>query len=120
MDTIKLNILSVIGSKFCVEAEDGEKIYDLIYKAFKENKKIELSFLNIELLTTAFLNSAVGKLYKDFNEDEIKKKLSVSDISKSGAVSLKRVVDNAKLFYKNPEALQDSINNILDDYTDTL
>ena len=66
------------------------------------------------MLTTAFLNTAVGQLYKDFSEDYIKENLRVSDISESGKVSLKRVVDTAKLFYKNPDAMQQSINDILE------
>jgi hypothetical protein len=39
----------------------------------------------------------------------------VSDISDSGIVSLKRVVDTAKLYFKDPEAMQRSINDILED-----
>jgi len=76
METIQIKIYSITGSEFCVEAEDGEKVFMLIYKALKEKKKVELSFQNVELLTTAFLNSAIGKLYKDFTEQEIKALLS--------------------------------------------
>ena len=72
MDNVNINIYSVIGNSFCVEAEDGEKVFELLSKALKEKKKVVLSFGNIELLTTAFLNSAVGKLYKNFTEEEIK------------------------------------------------
>ena len=115
MDKIKINVYSIVGSKFCVEADDGEKIYELIVKELSDNKKIDLNFQNIELITTAFLNSAIGKLYKDFSEETIKNYLSVSEISDTAAISLKRVVENAKMFYKNPQALQDSINNILDE-----
>ncbi len=112
---VTINIFSIVGSTFCVEAEDGEKVYELIERALTENKKVEISFLNIELLTTAFLNSAIGKLYSGFSEVKIRELLSVKDITSSGAVSLKRVVETAKAFYKNPEALQDSISKILEE-----
>ncbi len=113
MDTIQIKIYSIAGSEFCVEAHDGEKVFTLISKALKEKKKVEISFQNVALLTTAFLNSAIGKLYKDFSEQEIKASLSVKEITQSGAVSLKRVVETAKAFYKNPDALRESVNKIL-------
>lgn len=115
MDTLNINILAIVGSTFCIEAEEGEKVYELVKKAITEKKKVELSFLNIELLTTAFLNSAVGKLYGDFSEEEIRAFLSVKDISRSSAASLKRVIETAKLYFKNPQELEDSINKILEE-----
>jgi hypothetical protein len=51
-------------------------------------------------------------LYKEYPDEFIKANLKVSDISDSGKVALKRVVDTAKLFYKDPEALKRSIDEI--------
>lgn len=115
MENITISIVNTIGDVFGVEAEDGQKVYALITKAFADKKKVTLSFQNIEMLTTAFLNTAVGLLYKDFPESFIKENLSVSNISESGKVALKRVVDTAKLFYKDPEALKRSIDEISED-----
>lgn len=116
MNTIIINIVNTIGDVYGVEAEDGQKIFNLIHKAFLEDKKVLLSFQNIEMLTTAFLNTAVGQLYKDFTEEYIKENLKVSnDISDSGKVALKRVVNTAKMYYKDPEALKRSIDEILEE-----
>lgn len=115
MESITINIKNVIGDAYGVEAEDGQKVFELIEKAFNDKKMVVLSFLNIEMLTTAFLNTAVGQLYKDHPEDFIKKNLSVIDISESGKVSLKRVVDTAKLYYKDPDGLERSIDEIIGD-----
>lgn len=113
MEITKINIVNIIGDVYGVEAEDGQKVYTLIKKAFDRDQQVELSFLNIEILTTAFLNTAVGQLYKDYSEEMVKTNLQVTNISESGKVALKRVVDTAKLFYKNPEAMQRSIDEIL-------
>lgn len=115
MEKININIVNTIGDVYGVEAEDGQKVFELIVKAFNDEKKVMLSFQNIEMLTTAFLNTAVGQLYKDYIESYIKENLSVSDISDSGKVALKRVVDTAKLYYKDPEALKRSIDQITED-----
>lgn len=110
-----INIKNTIGDIYGVEAGDGQKVYELIRKALDGGHKVVLSFLNIEMLTTAFLNTAIGQLYKDYSEEFIKNYLQVTDLSDSGKVALKRVVDTAKLFYKNPEALRNSIDDILGD-----
>lgn len=110
-----INIVNTIGDTFAVEAEDGQKVYTLIKKAFDKGNKVVLSFLNVKMMTTAFLNTAVGQLYGDYAEETIKERMQVQDISESGIVSLKRVVDTAKLFYKDPDALKRSIDEILED-----
>jgi hypothetical protein len=112
MENTTINIVNAIGDVYGVEAEDGQKVFELIIRAFGDKKKVTLSFQNIEMLTTAFLNNAVGQLYKDFQEDHIRENLRVTDISESGKVALKRVVDTAKLYYKDPEALKRSIDEI--------
>lgn len=114
MENITISIYNTIGDVYGVEAEDGQKVFELIKKAMDNGNSVTLSFLNIEILTTAFLNTAVGQLYKDYSEDIIKSRLEVTDISESGKIALKRVVDTAKLFYKDPEALKRSIDNIKD------
>ncbi|MBA5630336.1 STAS-like domain-containing protein [Moheibacter lacus] len=115
METINISVINTIGDSYGVEAEDGQKIHELIKKALDAGHKVVVSFLNIEMLTTAFLNTAIGQLYKDFSEEQIKANFNVSDLSDAGKISLKRVVDTAKLYYQNPEALDESIKNILED-----
>lgn len=115
MDTITINITNVIGDTYAVEAGDGEKVFELVSKALDDKRKISVSFQNIEMITTAFLNTAFGKLYKDYSEDDIREYLSVTNITDSGTVALKRVIDTAKLFYKDPEAMQRSIDEIMEE-----
>lgn len=115
MENSTINIVNAVGNSFCVEAEDGQKVFELIKKVLVEERKVTLSFLNVEMLTTAFLNTAIGQLYRDFPEELIKENLKVENLNHSGLVSLKRVVDTAKLYYKDPDAMQRSINDILGD-----
>jgi hypothetical protein len=115
MEANTINIINVVGDSYCIEAEDGEKVFALISKAIADDKKVILSFLNVEMLTTAFLNTAIGQLYRDFSAEKIKEYLSVKDMTQNGLNALKRVVETAKLYYKDPEAMERSINDILGD-----
>jgi hypothetical protein len=115
MEANTINIINVVGDSYCIEAEDGEKVFALISRVIADDKKVILSFLNVEMLTTAFLNTAIGQLYRDFSEEKIKNFLSVKDMTQNGLNALKRVVETAKLYYKDPEAMERSINDILGD-----
>jgi hypothetical protein len=114
---VNISVANIIGNVYGVEAEEGQKVYEFVKKVFAKNRKVMLSFLNIEMLTAAFLNTAIGQLYKDFSEEKIKEDLRVENISDSGKVVLKRVVETAKLFYNDPKTfqrLQKSIDKILE------
>ncbi|MCK5202188.1 MAG: STAS-like domain-containing protein [Spirochaetales bacterium] len=113
MNIIKLSVYSITGDSFCIAAEDGEKVFLQLKKAMDEKMPIDLSFLNIEMLTSAFLNTAIGQMYDSFDENEIKSRLSVSDIKDEDKLLLKRVVDTAKAYYKNPSQFEESINKII-------
>lgn len=113
MEILTISVFNTVGNSFCVEADDGQKVYELIKKALQESRKVKVSFQNVEMLTSAFLNTAIGQLYKDFTEEEIKSSLSVDNLANEDAALLKRVVSTAKLYYKDPEEMEKSITEIL-------
>jgi len=113
MQEINISVFNTVGNSFCVEADDGQKVYNLIQKALQEGKKVKLSFQNAEMLTSAFLNTAIGQLYRDFPEDKVKSSLTAEYLSPEDKALFKRVTTTAKLYYKDPERMQNSIKEIL-------
>lgn len=109
------SVYQIVGNEICVEAEDGLKVSAIIRDFISNKKKIQLSFLNVKMLTSAFLNTAIGILYKDFSDEDIKTYLSVTDIDSTDAVLLKRVVETAKAFYSDPDRIRNSLNEILEE-----
>jgi hypothetical protein len=99
---IELSIFEIVGSPLCVASDDGQKVYDRIVAAFKEGQVVTVSFLNVTSLTSAFLNAAIGQLYGSFREDQIRSKLKVTDLQPDDLALLKRVVDTAKEYFKDP------------------
>jgi len=114
----KIKVTGAVGDKLCVSSEDGQKLFDLINKNFKEHNKVELSFQDVTNLTSAFLNTAIGQLYGNFSEEFIKKNLSVVDIETDDAVILKRVVDRAKDYFKDPEPYEKAVNEVIGDHNE--
>ncbi len=113
-EQVTISIFDVVGSGHCTASEDGQKVYELIRPMLTKGAKIIVSFKNVEDLTSAFLNAAIGQLYGEFAEDDIKARVTVSDASQDDLIILKRVVDRAKDFFKNPERYEEATSKTLD------
>jgi len=100
---ITVRIFDIVGGPLCVSAEDGQKVYEKIVPLLRGGNKVALSFDQIETMISSFLNAAVGQLYGEFTEDQIRAQLSVQDIDQEDLTLLKRVVDNAKAYFRNPK-----------------
>lgn len=102
----EIRLTEIVGSDLCIASEDGQKAFDSIKKALVKGKEVRISFKNVDDLTSAFLNSAIGQLYGEFSDDELKAKLSVIDASNEDLVLLKRVIDRAKEFFRDNERFE--------------
>ncbi len=115
---ITIRVFEVVGNGFCVASDDGQKVHDQIAIALREGRKVDISFHNVESLTSAFLNAAIGQLYGDFSEAQIKASVSVKDMSSDDLGLLKRVLDTAKLYFKYPERFKKAREEELEDGDD--
>jgi len=103
---ISMRVFEIVGSEYCVASDDGQKVYEQIAIAIKTGQTINLSFIKVKSLTSAFLNTAIGQLYGSFSEEQIKKSLSISDMDQNDLLLLKRVVDTAKQYFKDPKRFE--------------
>lgn len=110
---ITLSVFNLVGSSFCVEAKDGETLFTAISKALQQELQVEISFQNVEMLTSAFLNTAIGQLYRDFSEESIRALVKVTNIEDADKALLRRVIETAKLYYKDPAWLEESVKRIM-------
>lgn len=114
-ERIKIIVIETAGENCCVAACDGQKIHDEIAAAFRESKKVELSFAGIKDLTPAFLNSAVGQLYGLFPSESIEGHLSFMDISEEDEIILKRVIERAKICFEHADSCRKALKDVLGD-----
>lgn len=99
--------------RMAVSSNEGDIIYNLIYSQLKKGQNVIADFAGIELLTTAFLNIAIGQLYKDFNSSQISEKLKLMNVSELDLPLFKKVTDRAKLYYKDVSSFNQTVDNIL-------
>ena len=102
MDKKIINIHNFISSAMAISPEDGEKLFEEICKALRGNYQVELDFIGIDILVSAFLNSSIGKLYGiEFKDAFEKQQIIISNISAQDHATLKLVQKRAKDFFAN-------------------
>lgn len=112
---IVIMVFEVVGSGLCVSSDDGQKVHDQIAAALREKKMIKVSFLNVESLTSAFLNAAIGQLYGKFSEEIIRASLAVAEMEQEDLALLKRVVETAKEYFSDPERFKKAREEALEE-----
>jgi len=116
---IKINIYNEVGGKAAVSDSDGQKIFEKIDNALKSGNSVVLDFINIDMLITAFLNTAIGQLYKEsYSVEFLKTNVKTINMKKEDKDILRTVLIRAKEYYQNPEykakldeALKEELDN---------
>ena len=103
MKKVEIIIHSFVGTTFCSSGEDGQKLFNTINKFIEQKTQVELSFENITVLTSSFLNPAIGKLYKEYTSEELNTYLKITNISEDDLIILKNTIETAKQYYENPK-----------------
>jgi len=102
-EEIVIKIVDLFDARYCCLAGDGEKVYNAIAQILRDGNKVCLCFDGVDIMTSAFLNSAIGRLYDGkFDYDMLNKNIRAVDIDQYNLSIIKRIVENAKRFYSEP------------------
>ena len=112
---IKIPIKELVGSDSAISTEDGNELFQRIDEALKNEASIQISFKGIKLITTAFLNAAIGQLYGKYEGRTLNQKLEILDMDNTDLEILKKVVEAAKKYFENKESFNKSIGKVLED-----
>lgn len=116
MKEVRISIFEQIGSSASVSSEDGEVLYGRILKGLEEKDvQVILDFNNIELITSTFLNAAIGQLYNKYDSPFLRARLKVKNMAGEDLELLKKVVVRAKEYFKDKERFDASIKEALED-----
>ena len=112
---VSISLFEVVGSPLCIASSDGQVVYRHITSVFENDRSVLLSFQNVSTLTAAFLNSAIGQLYGVYSEEKLRSLLKVEDIDQDDLALVKRVVENAKQYFKDPERFRQAYREVMCD-----
>lgn len=95
---VEYKILNIIG-KNCVTIDDGTLLYLILLNHLKKEEKIILNFDNVNIFTCAFFNYSIGRLVKDFTQEELYRLIDFINLNNLGKNILILVIKNAQRFY---------------------
>jgi len=105
----KLDVDKIINSQIAVSPIKGEVLYKSIISSILKKEEVCLDFKNITQLTTAFLNSAIGDLYKVYNSDELNQYLKVEGLDELDKYLFAKVINRSKLTIEENDELQSDL-----------
>lgn len=115
MKEIKINVFEQIGGNAAVSTEDGDTLYKRIEKSLSGNAKVTLDFINIDLITSTFLNAAIGQLYNKHDSQFLNDNFEIENLSAEDIDLLKKVIERAKEYFKDKKKMDKSIREALDE-----
>ncbi len=96
-----INIYELIKNNTAISSDYGEIVFKKIIDAFNNKKKVMLNFQNLNIVTSTFLNAAIGQLYDKYNSAFLNTNLKIEKISKEDFELLKKVIERAKEYFKD-------------------
>lgn len=109
-----LKISELTALDIAVSSDEGDKINNRIIILLQNYERVVLDFSGIKLLTTAFLNAAIGQLYNTYSSDEIAKRIQLRNVTEDDLPLFKKVIDRAKEYFKDKEKFSETTDNVLD------
>ncbi|MFN7209706.1 MAG: STAS-like domain-containing protein [Aggregatilineales bacterium] len=98
--------------KYCVTAEDGQRIYEQIHPLLSAQQHVQLDFAGVQIVASPFLNMAVGQLLRDLDPATLNTYLKFENLLSGFKPILRRVIENAKRYYADP-AYRAAVESVL-------
>lgn len=108
-----LKIKDIISRETAVSSDDGDIVYNRIVECINKKSIAELDFSEITILTTAFLNSAIGQLYNKFSSEQLNKTISLKNVANEDKILFKKVIERAKEYFRDKRGFEDSANDAI-------
>jgi len=108
-----LVIKDIINGDTAVSTDDGDVVYKEIVAILELGKPVELDFSGINIMTTAFLNAAIGQLYSTFNSEQLNSLLKLVNVATDDRILFKKVIERAKEYFLHKKGFEDSANKAI-------
>lgn len=105
-----LIVKDIIDSELAITTDDGNLVYENIHTAFNSKKQVELDFKGINIMITAFLNSAIGRLYEKYDSDFLNDYLKLINVAPTDRILFRKVVQRAQEYFTDKKGFEDSAN----------
>ena len=115
MKTTNIDVKNTIHSPYCIDMEDGNIIYNHVKKELEDGSVVVLSFDGIEILITAFLVSAVGKLFETYDAERLHSSVKAIGLHKDFEPLWDKIMKGSSRYYAHKEKIDHHTNKERED-----
>lgn len=108
-----VKVKDFIQGTAAVSSDDGDLLFEEINNSLKSNSILTLDFEGITLITTAFLNSAIGQLYSKYTSTDLNNHIKLVNIADEDKILFIKVIERAKEYFQNKKKFDDSANSAI-------
>ena len=111
----RLIVKDIINSELAVSTDKGDLVFNELNSKLENNEKVIIDFKGIDLMITAFLNAAIGKLYgkNKYTTDFLNEHIKLENIQKEDISLFKDVIIRAKEYFENKEKFENDVNEMI-------
>ena len=91
-------------SRFCVTAEQGDKVFAAIEPTLLAGENVTLDFSGVTGLTALFLGNAIGRLLEHFDRNQLDQVLSFENADEWQAQVIEVTLRHAAAYHRDPKA----------------
>ncbi len=99
---IELSVKTIVGP-VCMTREDGQKLHDHYRGMLDAGEVVKLNFEGTTTFVSAFFNTAVGQLLRNYSREQLKTKLLFANVPAAATRPLERSIEQAERFYADPK-----------------
>ncbi len=114
-DITRIDIKDTLQTVYCIDMEEGQMIYNLVRQELDDGKVVELSFAGVEMVITAFLNAAVGRLFAIYDHGMLQQRVRVNDLQDDFLPIWKHVMSKSARYYTYSAEVEHHTNNEMED-----
>ncbi len=110
----QLQIADIIGGNAAFTPTAGDRVFEQIHGSLQESAETVLDFKGVSLITTAFLNAAIGQLYAHYNSDFLNQHLRLQNVAPDDTKRFRMVLDRAKEYFADKTKFEEDRNTLFE------
>ena len=95
MITQNIRVVDIVPDGVCISPDDGDILFDRVCTEIDSGVRVNIFFDSVDILTTAFLNHSVGRLYVRYAPGVLDAFLMISCPDPFHDALIRRVISNA-------------------------
>ena len=96
----KIYIKNIVKDSQVLLLDDGRKVFQKIDEAFKNDQKVLLSFEGVDISTSVFFASSLGRLCQIYGPNKLRRDIKYDGADIRKLIFIESVINNAAKFFK--------------------